>query len=147
MNRTAIVIVAGLAVGAGVIGWQALRPAPEEQSKAAAATQEGAPIAKVTPPAELSKQAQLGKRFFEAKCATCHGENAAGREGVAPPLVHRYYEPNHHGDMAFILAAKNGVRSHHWPFGDMPPVKGVTDGDVKMIIRYVRELQKANGIF
>jgi hypothetical protein len=29
----------------------------------------------------------------------------------------------------------------------MPPVEGLTDADVKMIARYVRELQKENGIF
>ena len=29
----------------------------------------------------------------------------------------------------------------------MPPVEGVSDGDVIKITRYVRELQKANGIF
>jgi len=45
------------------------------------------------------------------------------------------------------LAAKNGVRSHHWRFGDMPPVDGVTNADVMMIARYIRELQKENGIF
>jgi len=39
-----------------------------------------------------------------------------------------------------------GVRGHHWPFGDMPPVEGVTRGDVTMIIAYIRELQRANGI-
>jgi hypothetical protein len=49
--------------------------------------------------------------------------------------------------MAFVLAAKNGVRAHHWNFGNMPAVEGVTDGDVKMITRYIRELQKENGIF
>ena len=47
--------------------------------------------------------------------------NAAGQNGVAPPLVHKLYEPGHHSDMAFIMAAKNGVRSHHWRFGNMPP--------------------------
>ncbi len=63
-----------------------------------------------------------------------------------PPLVHKFYEPNHHGDMAFVLAAKNGVRAHHWKFGDMPPVKGVTQGDVLNIVAYVRALQRENGI-
>ena len=29
----------------------------------------------------------------------------------------------------------------------MPPVEGVSDDDVIRITRYVRELQKANGIF
>ena len=57
------------------------------------------------------------------------------------------YEPNHHGDMSFRLAARQGVRAHHWDFGNMPPVEGVTDEDVIKITRYVRELQKANGIF
>ena len=98
-------------------------------------------------PAELSSNAQIGKLAFEAKCAECHGANAAGQNGVAPPLVHKIYEPSHHSDMAFVLAAKNGVRSHHWNFGNMPPVEGLTDADVKMIARYVRELQAENGIF
>ncbi|MCR9111366.1 MAG: cytochrome c [Rhodobacteraceae bacterium] len=100
----------------------------------------------VTVPETLSANAEIGKVVFEAKCAICHGENAAGQDGVAPPLVHKIYEPSHHGDAAFLLAAKNGVRAHHWRFGNMPPVEDVTDGDVKMIIAYVRELQRANGI-
>lgn len=28
----------------------------------------------------------------------------------------------------------------------MPPVKGITDAELKSIIRYVREIQSANGI-
>ncbi|WP_417246831.1 c-type cytochrome [Celeribacter sp.] len=95
---------------------------------------------------QLTAEAEFGKRAFEAKCADCHGENAAGQNGVAPPLVHKIYEPSHHSDMAFVLAAKNGVRAHHWKFGNMPPVKGLTQADVKYIARYVRELQRENGI-
>ena len=49
--------------------------------------------------------------------------------------------------LAFVLAARNGVRAHHWPFGDMPPVgQPLTDGELAAIIAYVRELQRANGI-
>lgn len=106
----------------------------------------GAPMVEVVLPETLSVNAQVGKLAYEAKCAVCHGTNAAGQDGVAPPLVHKIYEPSHHGDAAFLLAAKNGVRAHHWRFGNMPPVEGVTDGDVKMIVAYVRELQRANGI-
>jgi mono/diheme cytochrome c family protein len=95
---------------------------------------------------ELSPNARIGKLGFEAKCAACHGANAAGQDGVAPPLVHIIYEQNHHGDEAFQQAAAIGVPAHHWPFGDMPPVEGVTRGDVTMIIAYIRELQHANGI-
>ena len=63
-----------------------------------------------------------------------------------PTLVHRIYEPSHHSDMAFVSAVKNGFTSHHWSFGNMPPIEGLTTADVKMIARYVRELQRANGI-
>ena len=108
--------------------------------------EQGAVLAQVVVPEKLSTNAQIGKIGFEAKCAACHGTNAAGQNGVAPPLVHKTYEPSHHGDASFIQAAQNGVRSHHWGFGDMPPVEGLTSGDLKMIIAYVRELQRANGI-
>ena len=97
-------------------------------------------------PQVLSENAQVGKTGFEAKCAVCHGRNAAGQDGVAPPLVHVIYEPSHHGDDSFQRAAAQGVRGHHWPFGDMPPVEGVTPADITMIVAYIRELQQANGI-
>jgi mono/diheme cytochrome c family protein len=106
----------------------------------------GAALVDVAVPETFSTNAEIGKLAFDAKCAACHGANAAGQDGVAPPLVHKIYEPNHHGDASFLLAAKNGVRAHHWRFGNMPPVEGLTDGDVKMIVAYVRELQRANGI-
>ncbi|WP_428540745.1 c-type cytochrome [Profundibacter sp.] len=105
----------------------------------------GRAIVQITVP-ELTGQAAIGKRAFEAKCATCHGENAVGQVGVAPPLIHQIYRPGHHGDMAFLMAARNGVRSHHWKFGNMPPVEGITDAEVKSIVAYVRALQQANGI-
>jgi mono/diheme cytochrome c family protein len=97
-------------------------------------------------PDTLSKNAQIGKLAFEAKCTSCHGTNAAGRDGVAPPLVHIIYESNHHGDESFQRAVAMGVQAHHWSFGSMPAVEGLTRGDVKMIIRYIRELQRENGI-
>ena len=43
-------------------------------------------------------------------------------------------------------AVARGVRAHHWRFGDMPRVEGLTRGDVAAIVAYVRELQRANGI-
>lgn len=103
------------------------------------------PLVEVTVP-QLSPVAQKGEGLFNDNCAACHNTNAVGRDGVGPPLVHKIYEPSHHGDESFQLAAKNGVRSHHWPFGDMAPVEGITRADVSTIIAYVRELQRANGI-
>jgi mono/diheme cytochrome c family protein len=106
---------------------------------------EGA-LANVLLPDTLSQNAQIGKLAFEVKCVSCHGTNATGQAGVAPPLVHIIYEPNHHGDESFQRAAALGVRAHHWSFGNMPAVEGLTRADVKMIIAYIRELQRANGI-
>ena len=97
-------------------------------------------------PDTLSQNAQIGKLAFEAKCTSCHGTNAAGREGVAPPLVHIIYDSNHHGDESFQRAVAMGVQAHHWSFGNMPAVEGLTRRDVKMIIKYIRELQRENGI-
>lgn len=110
-----------------------------------AASTAGKNIVQVTVP-ELSAAAQMGETIFNAKCAACHGENAAGVDGAGPPLVHKIYEPSHHGDMAFMLAPRRGVQAHHWRFGNMAPVEGLTDADIKQIIIYVRELQRANGI-
>ncbi|GGB23440.1 c-type cytochrome [Allosediminivita pacifica] len=107
---------------------------------------EGQAIASVAVPESLSSDAVMGKRAFDAVCAACHGENAAGKQGFGPPLVHRIYEPSHHGDMAFQLAVQQGVRAHHWQFGNMPPQDGLTRADVTAIVAYVRELQRANGI-
>ncbi len=152
MSKSLLAIVAFFALGGIAFYWNATQPAPQSMGHSmeppdTSALAQGAPLVQVALPAELSGDAQIGKRAFEAKCAACHGANAAGQNGVAPPLVHKTYEPNHHSDMAFVMAAKNGVQSHHWRFGNMPPVEGLTDADVKMIARYVRELQKENGIF
>ncbi|MEL7429673.1 MAG: c-type cytochrome [Pseudomonadota bacterium] len=105
-----------------------------------------APMVDVRVP-DLTSAAVAGKQLFNQNCASCHGINAAGTQGVAPPLVHIIYEPNHHGDASFVVAVKNGVRAHHWPFGNMPPIDGVSEEEVVLIIQYVRELQRANGIF
>ncbi|AKO99553.1 MAG: cytochrome c [Marinovum algicola] len=147
MSKLTISIVAAALLGLGALAWYAARPTGHSMDQPdLAQLSEGAAIVDVTVPAEFSDNAKIGQRAFEAKCAACHGTNAAGQNGVAPPLVHKIYEPSHHGDMAFVLAAKNGVRAHHWRFGDMPPVEGLTQGDAMMIVAYVRELQQANGI-
>lgn len=95
---------------------------------------------------ELSHSATVGQQAFEESCLACHGKNAAGSD-QGPPLVHKLYHPGHHGDMAFRAAARNGVRAHHWRFGNMPAQRQVPDDKLTNIIRYVRELQKANGIY
>jgi mono/diheme cytochrome c family protein len=99
----------------------------------------------IAEPARLSHLAARGKPLFEATCAACHGLRGGGTD-QGPPFIHDVYNPGHHPDEAFLLAARVGVRAHHWKFGDMPPVDGVTDDDLRAIVRYVREMQEANGI-
>lgn len=87
-----------------------------------------------------------GEQKFTANCSACHGAGGVGTK-QGPPLVHKVYEPNHHGDAAFLRAAANGVKSHHWQFGDMPKIDAVKPDDVEQIVKYVRWLQKQAGIF
>lgn len=140
--KTAIII--GAAAVTGGIGYF-LWPADEHNMQTAIAATASAMV-EVTVPSSLTENAQIGQRAYEANCVSCHGADGAGQNGVAPPLVHIIYEPNHHGDESFQRAAALGVQSHHWTFGNMPPVEGITRGDVTVIIAYIRELQRANGI-
>lgn len=145
MNKTYIAVAAGLVLAAGAyyLTPPDRQPVPEAH---AAGMPEGDALVGIDLPDALSPEAVMGKRAFDATCAACHGPDATGKRGFGPPLVHRIYEPSHHGDMAFQMAVQNGVRAHHWKFGDMPPQPGLTRADVANIVAYVRELQRANGI-
>jgi mono/diheme cytochrome c family protein len=94
---------------------------------------------------KLSFQAATGKKAYDTNCATCHGSNGVGSES-GPPLLHNIYNPGHHSDASFYRAVKLGVQSHHWNFGNMQALPNVSEAQVRFIIRYVRELQVANGI-
>lgn len=96
-------------------------------------------------PGPVPAEHLAGQRTFDAACARCHGALAAGSD-IGPPLVHIYYEPNHHADIAFQRAVEFGVQPHHWRYGPMPPVEGLTAEDVARITAYVRWLQRQAGI-
>jgi mono/diheme cytochrome c family protein len=95
---------------------------------------------------DIPDELQTGHEKFHAFCAACHGPQGVGTDH-GPPLVHKIYEPSHHADIAFQRAAAQGVRAHHWKFGDMPKIEGVTPAEVTEIIAYVRWLQQQAGIF
>lgn len=97
-------------------------------------------------PDSIPQLYQSGEALFNESCVTCHGPHASGTD-QGPPLVHIYYEPNHHADFAFMRAVQQGVRAHHWNFGDMPPVAGRTPEDVVEITAYIRFLQREAGIY
>lgn len=108
-----------------------------------AAQAQGWSIPKTSP--GLVPNPAVGKGLFLQHCASCHGGDLRGSD-KGPPLLHNIYEPSHHADLAFQLAAANGVRAHHWKFGDMAPVKAVNPDDVAHITAFVRLEQRKVGI-
>lgn len=132
-------LVAVLAAIGGAIWWL------EREPESGVPSEDALPHQVAVSVPQLGQAATAGASVFDAQCAACHGINASGGHG-GPPLVHIIYEPNHHGDGSFVAAVRNGVRQHHWNFGNMAPVPGLSDQQVQQIITYVRELQRANGI-
>lgn len=76
-------------VAAAIVGtvWWLNAPSGGERYSAAgsgnATAERGAAMVEVQVPDTLSGQAQIGQRGFEGLCAQCHGENAAGRQGIS----------------------------------------------------------------
>ena len=95
---------------------------------------------------DLPDSARAGEKLFNNNCSVCHGMGAVGTT-QGPPLIDRVYHPGHHPDFSIRNAVNKGVKQHHWVFGNMPPVAGVSSDDVEEIICYVREIQRANGLF
>ena len=87
-----------------------------------------------------------GETLYNAHCARCHGLGARGT-AQGPSFLDKIYEPNHHADAAFYRAPELGVRAHHWNFGDMPKIPGVSREDLTQIISYIRWLQKEARVF
>ena len=103
------------------------------------------PVTLPQPSKGLMPNSAQGKRLYEKNCASCHGKDLKGSD-KGPPFLHPVYQPSHHGDAAFQAAAQYGSRAHHWKFGDMPPVQGVSPDDVAHITAYVRQQQRLVGI-
>lgn len=88
---------------------------------------------------------EAGGELYAANCATCHGSELQGT-ATGPPFLHTIYAPNHHADEAFQRAVAGGVQPHHWAFGPMEPVPGLTRPEVALIVEFVRSQQEAAGI-
>lgn len=104
-----------------------------------------------TPPPAASPAATAvpildGETLFRQTCAVCHGVDLQGTN-QGPPFLDRLYHPNHHSDAAFRLAVQRGVIAHHWPFGNMPKIEGLSEQQVEAIIAYVRDQQQQAGLY
>ncbi len=96
----------------------------------------------VTVPFRLAK----GQMLYERYCSQCHGARLDGSD-EGPPLVHPFYKPSHHGDGAFYRAVLKGTRQHHWDFGDMPAVAGMTQKKMDALLPFIRYYQQQNGLY
>lgn len=134
ISLSEVLIVVVLLGGVGAAGWQYF-----------GGNDSGGAQALTVQVPTLSSQAAVGAVAFDANCLACHGKNASGTD-LGPPLVHDIYNPGHHGDESFWRAVRQGVQQHHWRFGHMAPLPQVSDSQLTAIVRYVRELQQANGI-
>lgn len=85
-----------------------------------------------------------GAAVYQQYCAECHGVDLRGTD-KGPSQLSIIYEPNHHGDYAYRVAIRDGTREHHWWFGDMPPVEGITDLEIEKVISFIRAEQQRLG--
>ncbi len=95
---------------------------------------------------EFSIPAKRGQQIFNRACASCHGVNASGG-AKAPSLISKAYAPMSHADGAIYLAVSRGVRRHHWNLGSMPPQPQIKPDEIKALTAFIRETQRANGIY
>jgi cytochrome c6 len=82
----------------------------------------------------LSWAADDGATLYKAKCAMCHGADAAGKPAAKiPSLISDEAKKKSDADLtkAVTETAKHPA-----------PVKGLAADDVKAIVTYVRSLQK-----
>lgn len=131
-KQRAVWIVAAVVV-AVVVGAAGTRLAESDTTYAGGADRSFAPAV------------SAGRVAYDQNCAGCHGGQGAGTH-KGPPLVHPIYNPGHHSDASFARAVSQGVRQHHWKFGDMPAQPQVTQQQFDAIVRHVRDLQERNGI-
>ena len=107
-----------------------------------------APTVTSDAPAPLTTAAAFvvpdGAAVYQQYCAECHGVDLRGTD-KGPSQLSIIYEPNHHGDYAYRVAIREGTREHHWWFGDMPPVEGITDLEIEKVISYIRAEQERLG--
>ena len=82
----------------------------------------------------LSWAAGDGATIYKAKCAMCHGADAAGKPAMkAPSLIGDEAKKKSDDDLA---KAVTGTAKH------TPAVKGLPADDVKAVVAYIRGLQK-----
>lgn len=85
-----------------------------------------------------------GEPLYSAECAECHGSDLRGTD-QGPSHLSIIYAPGRHVDFAFQRAIQLGSPQHHWSFGPMKSVEGLSDDDIAAITAFIRENQRIQG--
>ncbi len=93
------------------------------------------------PGPDFVADATQGRTLYSTNCSSCHGTTGSGTKN-GPPLIHKIYDSSHHADIAFHWAVRDGVKPHHWNFGEMPKIPNLSPDATGHIIAYVRNEQK-----
>lgn len=87
---------------------------------------------------------EAGAALYKPSCGSCNGDDLRDTDRGPSQLSH-VYAPDRHPDAAYGSAIEQGATAHHWHFGDMPPVKGISHSEVDAIIDYIRQQQQEHG--
>jgi mono/diheme cytochrome c family protein len=126
-GRVGALVRVGLIVGAVAVALAACASTPE-----------------AAPTTTVAVSLERGREVYAAKCAQCHGLDLRGTD-QGPSHLAGVYAPAHHSDESFRRAVRVGAPQHHWRFGPMPPIDGVSDADLESVIAYVRAQQRERG--
>ncbi len=121
MSKWGLFVGGALLAGVAVAGWQAIQPAPVQQGHSMVPPDTsniamGDPIEDVRLPQELSADAVLGKRAFDANARLAMVQMRQVKMG-SPHLCAQDLRTKSPSDEAFQRAAQSGVRAHHWKLG------------------------------
>jgi len=86
-----------------------------------------------------------GRALYQRHCASCHGTDLRGTD-KGPSHLSQVYEAGHHPDDSFRAAVTQGARAHHWDFGDMAPVPGLSAEEIDAVIAFIRHQQETEGL-
>jgi mono/diheme cytochrome c family protein len=82
-------------------------------------------------------------KFFKETCGVCHGENAEGTPGLAPALKgNAWVKGASDADLATtITKGREGAAKRHKDIPGPMPANSMSDGRLKDVIAYLKELQ------
>ena len=95
----------------------------------------------IEPKKTVPAKYQVGQTTFHKVCAQCHGPDAMGGKG-APTFLQEKFVPINYPNGRMVRAILNGSDS-----GAMPAQKRkVNDEQIREIIKYIRHLQREEGV-